>query len=75
MLLHRKFQSFSLNLRDFATILRRDFHVKVLANPFDAATVNHSIISTSDKAYQVLLPKYFSALALEKNVVIFSKIY
>jgi hypothetical protein len=49
--------------------------MKVLVNPFDAATANHSNISNSDRAYQVVLPKYFSALALEKNVVIFSKVY
>ncbi len=49
--------------------------MKVLVNPFDAATANRSNISIRDRAHQVVLPKYFSALALEKNVVIFSKVY
>jgi len=49
--------------------------IKMLINQSYAATANHSNISASDRVYQVLLPKYFSTLALEKNVVIFSKIY
>ena len=52
---------------DFGRVVKRTFDMKVLAIPFDAATTNRSNISTSDRAYQVVPPKFFSALALEKK--------
>jgi hypothetical protein len=39
----------------------------MLVNPFHAATTNRCDISTSDRAYEVVLPKNFSALALVKK--------
>ncbi len=41
--------------------------LKVLINLFHAATTNHCNIYTSDRPYEVVLPKKFSALALVKK--------
>jgi hypothetical protein len=40
--------------------------MKVLVDPFDVATANGANISTSDRQYQVVPPKFFLALACEK---------
>jgi hypothetical protein len=40
--------------------------IKVLVNSFNAATANRSNISTSDRPYQVVPPKFFLVLAREK---------
>jgi hypothetical protein len=40
--------------------------MKVLVNPFGAATANRSNIATSGRVYQVVLPKFFLVLASEK---------
>jgi len=41
--------------------------MKLLVEPFDAATVDSPDICTSDRAYRVILPKKFSTLAREKK--------